>query len=146
MAGARSDVFAQRADDVRDVGRRVLRLLAGVNAGDPVYPEDAIVVAHGISPSEAAAFDRSRVRGFCTVSGGRTSHVAIIARSLGIPAVTGIDPSALQLEAGTHVILDGSTGTLLVDPDDSDQAAAVATLARNRRIAPHRRPRRSRRQ
>jgi phosphoenolpyruvate-protein phosphotransferase len=130
MAGARSDVFAQRADDVRDVGRRVLRLLAGVHGGDPVYPEDAIVVADLISPSEAAAFDRSRVRGFCTVSGGRTSHVAIIARSLGIPAVTGIDPSALQLEPGTHVILDGITGTLLVDPDDSDQAAAAAALAR----------------
>jgi phosphocarrier protein FPr len=131
MAGARSVVFAQRATDVRDVGRRVLRVLAGAHGGEQVYPEDAIVVAQDVSPSEAATFDRTRVRGFCTVSGGKTSHAAILARSLGIPAVTGIDARVLDLVPGTRVIIDGASGALVVAPSEADLVLARAAAERD---------------
>ena len=130
MAGARSEVFAQRAADVRDVGRRVLRVLAGTDAAAQVFPDDAIVVAHELTPSDAAGFDKSKVRGFCTVTGGSTSHVAILARSLGIPAVVGIDPRALGLPAGTRAILDGTHGAMMTDPTDADIQAAQAVIDR----------------
>ncbi|MBA3296711.1 MAG: phosphoenolpyruvate--protein phosphotransferase [Acidobacteria bacterium] len=128
LAGARSELFAERAADVRDVGRRVLRLLAGVDGITAVSIDDAIIVAPDVSPSDAATFDRTRVRGFCTVTGGKTSHVAILARSFGIPAVTGIDPRVLDVAAGTRVILDGTSGALLVDPSDEDVMRAVEAI------------------
>ena len=130
MAGARSEVFAQRAADVRDVGRRVLRLLAGTDAGAPVVPDDAIVVAYELTPSDAAGFDKAKVRGFCTVTGGSTSHVAILARSLGIPAIVAIDRRALELPAGTRAILDGTHGAMMTDPAAADIEAARAAIER----------------
>ena len=130
MAAARNDLFAQRAADVRDVGRRVLRLLAGTDAATQVFPDDAIVVAHELTPSDAAGFDRSKVRGFVTITGGTTSHVAILARSLGIPAVVAIDPRAMDLLAGTRAILDGSNGAMMANPSDADIAQAQAAIDR----------------
>ena len=130
MAAARSDLFAQRAADVRDVGRRVLRLLAGTDTAVQVFPDDAIVVAHELTPSDAAAFDKSKVRGFCTVTGGTTSHVAILARSLGIPAVVAIDPRAMEIPPGTRAIVDGSNGAMMANPTDADVAQAQAVIDR----------------
>jgi phosphocarrier protein FPr len=131
MAAARSDLFAQRAADVRDVGRRVLRVLAGGDGSTHVYPDDAVIVAHDLTPSDAAGFDRTRVRGFCTVAGGTTSHVAILARSLGIPAVAAIDARALDAAAGTQVIVDGTNGVMIVDPTADELAAARAVIDRH---------------
>jgi len=131
LSGAKNEMFAERAADLRDVGRRVLRLITGMTGGTPAYPEDAIVVAQDLSPSETAAFDRARVRGFCTVSGGRTSHVAILARSLGIPAVAGIDRNVLDLAPNTRVVIDGTAGVLLVDPSPADMALASAATERD---------------
>jgi multiphosphoryl transfer protein len=131
LAGAKSEMFAERAADLRDVGRRVLRLMTGMNGGGPAYPDDAIVVAADLSPSETAAFDRTRVRGFCTVTGGRTSHVAILARSLGIPAIAGIDAKVLDIPPGTRVVLDGTAGVLLVDPSEADLALGSAATERD---------------
>jgi phosphoenolpyruvate-protein phosphotransferase len=130
MAGARSEIFAQRAADVRDVGRRVLRLIAGTDGATQVFPDDAIVVAHELTPSDAAGFDKAKVRGFCTVTGGSTSHVAILARSLGIPAVVAIDRRALELPGGTRAILDGTHGAMMSDPTDADIEAAQAVIDR----------------
>jgi phosphocarrier protein FPr len=131
LAGAKNAMFAERAADLRDIGRRVLRLMTGMNGGGPAYPEDAIVVAQDLSPSETAAFDRQRVRGFCTVTGGRTSHVAILARSLGIPAIAGIDAKVLELAPSTRVVLDGTAGVLLIDPSAGDLALASAATERD---------------
>jgi phosphocarrier protein FPr len=134
MAEARSDLFAQRAADVRDVGRRVLRVLAGsgtVEGGAQVYPADAVIVAQELTPSDAAGFDRSRVRAFCTVGGGKTSHVAILARSLGIPAVAAIDRRALQTPPGTLVIVDGTNGSMVIDPTGDEMSAAHALIDRD---------------
>ena len=77
--------IAHDAADLRDVGRRVLRLLAGAGAPEPVrYPDKCVLVAEDLTPSDTANLDRSKVLGFCTVGGGGTSHVAILARSLDI--------------------------------------------------------------
>ena len=78
-------LLRERAGDIRDVGRRVLALLAGVKQAQIDVPADSILIAEELSPSDTASLDRSKVLGFCTTTGGATSHVAILARSLGIP-------------------------------------------------------------
>jgi phosphocarrier protein FPr len=112
LAGLRNELLAQRANDLRDVGQRVLSLLTGVDVRPPVYPANAVLVAEDLTPSDTAALDRTRVAGICTTRGGATSHVAILARSLGIPALAGIDPAVLEVPDGTVVILDANDGTL----------------------------------
>jgi phosphoenolpyruvate-protein phosphotransferase len=112
LAGMRNQLLAQRANDLRDVGMRVLSVLTGVDIRQPQYPPNSVLIAEDLTPSDTAALDRSRVVGFCTTRGGASSHVAILARSLGIPALAGIEPSALDVPNGTVVILDGNTGTL----------------------------------
>ncbi|RKT14001.1 phosphocarrier protein HPr /phosphoenolpyruvate--protein phosphotransferase /PTS system IIA component (Glc family) [Paraburkholderia sp. RAU2J] len=117
-------LLRERAGDIRDVGRRVLALLAGVRQAQIDVPQDSILVAEELSPSDTTSLDRSKVLGFCTTTGGATSHVAILARSLGIPAICGIDARALQLADGTPVVLDGSRGSLRRNPsaDELEQA------------------------
>ena len=112
LTGLRNQLLAQRANDLRDVGQRVLSILTGVEIKPAQYPPNSVLVAEDLTPSDTAALDRSRVVGFCTARGGATSHVAILARSLGIPALAGIEPAALDVPNGTVVILDGNTGTL----------------------------------
>ena len=109
-------LLRERAGDIRDVGRRVLALLADVKQAQIEVPADSILIAEELSPSDTASLDRTKVLGFCTTTGGATSHVAILARSLGIPAICGIDESALQLDDGMLVVLDGSRGTLRRNP------------------------------
>jgi phosphoenolpyruvate-protein phosphotransferase len=112
LAAMRNQLLAQRANDVRDVGLRVLSALTGTEVTEPEYPPNSILIAEDFTPSDTAALDRTRVSGFCTTRGGATSHVAILARSVGIPALAGIEPAALDLPDGTRVILDGGKGTL----------------------------------
>ncbi len=117
-------LLRERAGDIRDVGRRVLTLLAGVKQAQISVPDESILIAEELSPSDTTSLDRSKVLGFCTTTGGATSHVAIIARSLGIPAICGIDARALQLADGTLVVLDGLHGSLRRNPspDELDKA------------------------
>jgi multiphosphoryl transfer protein len=112
LAGMRNELLAQRANDLRDVGLRVLSILTGAEVKQPEYSPNTVLIAEDLTPSDTAALDRSRVTGFCTTRGGATSHVAILARSLGLPALAGIEPSALEVPNGTVVILDGNKGTL----------------------------------
>lgn len=123
-------LLRERAGDVRDVGRRVLALLAGVEQAQIDVPADSILIAEELSPSDTAALDRSKVLGFCTTTGGATSHVAILARSLGIPAICGIDEGALQLANGTLVVLDGSHGSLRRNPSDEELQKAHERIKR----------------
>ncbi len=116
LAALRNPLLAQRANDLRDVGLRVLCILTGTEAKEPDYPASTILIAEDLAPSDTAALDRTRVMGFCTTRGGATSHVAILARSLGLPALAGIEPAALEIPNGTKVILDGSKGTLRLHP------------------------------
>src|SRR6188768_3221977 len=91
LAGMSNQLLAQRANDVRDVGLRVLSALTGTEVTQPEYPLNSILIAEDFTPSDAAALDRTRVAGFCTTRGGATSHVAILARSVGIPSLAGIE-------------------------------------------------------
>ncbi len=123
-------LLRERANDIRDVGRRVLALLAGVKQASLELPAGSILIAEDLAPSDTASLDPSKVMGFCTRTGGSTSHVAILARSLGIPAICGISQSALKLPEGLQVILNGSEGTLSIAPTAEDLAAAEQEIAR----------------
>jgi len=126
-------LLAGRATDLRDVGRRVLHHLVGHDGAQLALPNEAIVVAEDLTPSDAASLDRTRVRGFCTTMGSATSHVAILARGMGIPAVAGIDARVLELPPGTRVVLDGDNGLLRVAPTaDEEATVTVRRHARER--------------
>jgi phosphocarrier protein FPr len=109
-----------RAADVRDVGQRVLRLLTGVASTPLDFTQPAILVATDLTPSETAHLNPHKVLGICTIAGGATSHSGILARSLGIPAVVGVDVELLSLEDGTLIALDGETGQVWVQPEDAE--------------------------
>jgi phosphoenolpyruvate-protein phosphotransferase len=120
LAALRNELLAQRANDVRDVGRRVLALLTGAEMPRLEYPQNAILIAEDLTPSDTASLDRARVMGFCTVRGGATSHVAILARSLGLPALAGTEPAVLDVPNGTAAILDAGKGTLRLHPSSEE--------------------------
>jgi phosphoenolpyruvate-protein phosphotransferase len=116
LAKMQNALLAARAADLRDIGQRVLQNLTGMGPRQIDAPADTILVAEELTPSDTANLDRSKVLGFCTTLGSATSHVAIIARSLDIPVVAGIDPRALDIPNGTPVILDGTRGALRLNP------------------------------
>lgn len=130
LSKLKNEVLAGRANDLRDVGRRVLRLITGTKEAELQVPNNAILIAEELTPSDTASMDRTKVLGFCTTGGGATSHVAILARSLGIPAICGIDEDVLALTNGTPVILDGSKGTLRKNPSDAEIADIVERQAK----------------
>ena len=108
-----------RADDVEDVGRTVLGHLLGTTWAGPVVESPCVLVAADLVPSETASLDPELVRALVTAGGGLTSHSAILARSLGIPAVVGLGTGALAIAEGTRVAVDGEAGLVHVDPDDA---------------------------
>ncbi|WP_058555913.1 phosphoenolpyruvate--protein phosphotransferase [Thiohalocapsa sp. ML1] len=120
LAQLKNEIMAGRAADLRDVGRRVLGILTGQPVQEPDIPQGAILIAEDLSPSDTAKLDPAKVLGFATVGGGATSHVAILARALDIPAVAGIEPRALDLAEGQEVILDGAKGQLRINPDPAE--------------------------
>jgi multiphosphoryl transfer protein len=118
-------LLAARAVDLRDVGTRVLRLLSGALDDTLELPErPVLLVAEDLAPSDTARLDPAVVLGLCTALGGPTSHTAILARSLGIPAVVGAGPAVLHQPEGATAVLDGSNGVLYVEPDAQDLEAA----------------------
>jgi len=120
-------LLANRAVDLQDVGMRVLRQLGAVGDTAPALPPTPIVlVADDLTPSDTARLDPQTVLGFCTARGGPTSHTAIIARSLDIPAIVGAGPGVLKVPDGTIAVLDGGGGALYLDPSPADLEAARA--------------------
>lgn len=115
-----SELLRDRANDIRDVGQRVLLLLADTAPGRIELPADAILIAEELTPSDTVSLDRSKLLGFCTSTGGASSHVAILARSFGIPAICGIDACALTLENGTLAVLDGTRARLNIQPSEAE--------------------------
>jgi phosphoenolpyruvate-protein phosphotransferase len=130
LASLRNPLLAQRANDLRDVGLRVLYILTGTTVKASDYPPNTILIAEDLTPSDTAALDRSRVMGFCTTRGGATSHVAILARSLGLPALAGTEPAALEIANGTNVVLDGNKGTLRLNPAPDEMTRIRSAQAR----------------
>jgi phosphoenolpyruvate-protein phosphotransferase len=125
LSNLSNELMANRANDLRDVGRRVLRLLVKSSAPEThAIPPGSILIAENLTPSETVQLDRTKVLGFCTTSGGATSHVAILARSLGLPAIAGIEKRALELANGVEVILDGESGELCLNPSADAKAKA----------------------
>jgi phosphotransferase system enzyme I (PtsI) len=109
----------ERVGDLTDVHIRVLSILLGLPDHDPVdLPKgsNAILVTHDLTPSLTVQFDRDTIGAIATDAGTRTSHVAILARSLGLPAVVGLRDATLRLKGGDEVILDGSSGVLIPNP------------------------------
>ena len=112
-------MIRERVGDLTDVQIRVLSVLLGLPDHDPVdVPKgtNAILVTHDLTPSLTVQLDREAIAGIATDAGTRTSHVAILARSLGLPAVVGLRDATHLLKAGNNIILDGSSGVIIVDP------------------------------
>lgn len=122
----KNELLAQRAGDVRDVARRVLRLLTGEVEQKVALPDNAVVIAADLTPSDAVTLDKNKVVGFATVGGGASSHAAILARSMRLPAVAGLPESVLEILNGTPVLLDGTKGELRPNPDERAKRSAVA--------------------
>ena len=123
----------ERAADVKDVAKRLINNLAGVKSTDvSTINEEVIIVAVDLTPSETALLDKRFVKGFLTDIGGRTSHAAIMARSLEIPAVLGLKDITKKVKTGDTIAMDGETGEVLINPTDSqikdfkDKAALFA--------------------
>ena len=113
----------ERAGDIRDVTKRVMSHLLGVTLPSPaLIDSEVIVVAHDLTPSDTAQLDRKYVKGFITDIGGRTSHSAIMSRTLEIPAVVGSETATTDIKAGDTVVLDGINGDALVDPTEAEVA------------------------
>ena len=127
-------LLAERAADLRDVGRRVLAQLCGIET-TPEPSEPYILVMDEVGPSDVARLDPARVAGILTARGGATAHSAIVARALGIPALVGAGASVLLLATGTPLLLDGQRGRLHVDADaDTLQRATVERDTREQRL------------
>ncbi|GFP77806.1 phosphoenolpyruvate--protein phosphotransferase [Clostridium fungisolvens] len=109
----------ERAADIKDVSKRIIANIAGKVDSFEITEENTIVVAHDLTPSDTAQLDRSKVVAFLTNIGGRTSHSAIMARTLEIPAVVGLKDITTSVKNGDFVIVDGIEGTVIVNPAEA---------------------------
>jgi phosphotransferase system enzyme I (PtsI) len=117
LAELHDDYLRERAADIRDVAQRVLRCLTGHSAEDlKSIGEPCIVLAYDLAPADTACIDKTKVIGFCTDIGSKTSHTAIMARALGIPAVVGLHDATQRVREGDFVLLDGYGGVLVLNP------------------------------
>jgi phosphotransferase system enzyme I (PtsI) len=120
LASIQDDYLRERATDMRDVTVRVLNNLLGIESEVDLrnLKEPCIVISHDLTPSNTAQLDRRLVLGFATDVGSKTSHTAIMARSLRIPAVVGLKDISGQLESGLYALLDGFNGNVVINPTD----------------------------
>ncbi len=133
-----SDYLREREIDVRDVGQRMMRHLIGVAPADDVeFPQEAIIVARELVPSDAIALANSGVVGIVTELGGTLGHTAIIARSLGIPAVSGIRNVTQRIASGATLLVDGDTGFVTAEPTDDQLVAFAGCVADAKRRSIH---------
>ena len=117
------EYISERAADIYDIERRLLEYLMGTVHNDlEKLAEEVVIIAHDLTPTQTAGFDKAFVKGFATEAGGRTSHTAIVARSLGIPAVVALEDMRANLTSDSTVIIDGNRGMVIIDPDESTLA------------------------
>src|SRR5687767_2336329 len=122
--------LSERVKDIHDIEKSILRNLIGQKHQDLAHlTQDVVVIAHDLLPSQTAALDRVHVKGFATDVGGRTSHTAIVARAMGIPAVVGLGNITSEVSGGDTVIIDGHRGVVIVNPD-AEQLAEHRELER----------------
>ncbi|MDI6787009.1 MAG: phosphoenolpyruvate--protein phosphotransferase [Planctomycetota bacterium] len=110
--------WGSRINDIYDIERRVIRNLLQEKIKDiSEVKESVIIVCRDLNPTETALLDKNKVQGFITDKGGRTSHTAIIARAMGIPAVVALNDITLDVSSGDLIIIDGNTGMVIINPD-----------------------------
>lgn len=127
------EYFAQRAMDIRDIGAQLIRILLGMEVGGlETIDRPSVVVAEDLTPSETVTIPPGMALGFCTVQGSPTSHTAILARSMGIPAVVGI--GSAEIESGTTLAIDGGAGKVWVDPDEETTARIRSIMSEQSRL------------
>ena len=122
MASMEDEYFAARATDIMDVANRVLRVLMQV-AESPTegLKELSIILADDLTPSDTVLLDKSLVMGFCIAQGSATSHTAILARGLGLPAVAGVGNTLMEVKSGMTLIVDGTNGVAIIEPDQATE-------------------------
>ena len=111
-----NDYMRERALDLKDIKVRVLKTLLGIQDGKNDLYDDTIIVTYDLTPSETVNLDREKTFGFITEIGGETSHSAIIARTLNIPAVVGVGKEINQIKTGDIIVMDGSEGLIYINP------------------------------
>jgi len=118
MASLNDEYFRERGGDIRDVGNRVLRNLMGKGDKDELkkLDKEIILVANDLIPSDMVNLPTETIKAFCTDVGGKTSHVAIVSRSMGLPAVVGMQNATVDIHDGDLLIVDGNKGLVLVNP------------------------------
>lgn len=124
LGGMQDEYLRERAADIRDVAARIMGVLTNTVSGEIGLDDRRIIIASTLSPSETAQLDRRKVLGFAVETGSATSHTAILARSMQLPAVVGIPPELPEkLSADDKLIIDGYTGKLIINPDARTEEA-----------------------
>lgn len=119
FAGIDDPYISERAADIYDIEKRLLKHLLGRVEDNVEHLRDEVVIlAHDLTPTQTAGFNKTFVKGFATEKGGRTSHTAIVARSLGIPAVVALGDMSSEVPPDCTVIVDGNRGVVIIDPDE----------------------------
>lgn len=122
LRGLGDDYLAARAQDIDDVQQRVLRILQGATTQPAHLEKPVVIVSADLAPSDTVVLEKRKVLAFCTSAGGPTSHVAILSKALGIPAVVGLGDEIRSMDNDTLLIVDGTTGAVHAEPD----AATIA--------------------
>ena len=118
-----NEYMRERAADIKDVTNRVLRHILGVKIVDLAgLDEEVVLIAHDLTPSDTATMNKKMVLGFLTDIGGRTSHTAIMARTLEIAAVVGLSDATSKIKDGDYIVFNGDTGEVIVNPDEETKA------------------------
>jgi multiphosphoryl transfer protein len=124
FARSGTNLLRERATDVRDLGNRVLAILLGDTTEPVVMPSGVILIADELTPSDTARLDPTQVKGLVTVTGGASSHVAIIARAMKLPAIAGVPSALLSVSNGTEALLHADKGWLQLAPSEAQKSAA----------------------
>ena len=131
----KSEVFEQKVDDLVDLERRLLGKLMGEEEDRLArLTEPAVIIAHELTPSQAAAVSHGKALAFVTELGGLTGHVSIVFRAFGLPAVVGCARAAVEVQDGDEVIVDGDTGTMIVRPDAAAREEALKRAEASKRL------------
>ena len=129
FAAMDDDYFKARAADVKDISGRIVGILSGVVQGGIDSDVPVVLAADDLAPSETIQLDKSKILGFVTSGGSGSSHTAILARTIGIPAIIGVGDQLKEEYAGREVIVDGGTGAVAVDPDEDTRARLMKKRA-----------------
>lgn len=122
-----NDYMKERALDVRDITKRIVRILCNVESTD-VLTEPVIIVADDLTPSETVVLDKSKILAFVTVHGATNSHTAILARTMNIPALIGVDMDLSNLVSGMEAAVDGFAEEFIIEPDEEKRTAILARM------------------